>query len=119
MAYKIIALDLDGTLTNSEKKITEPTKEALLRIQKQGIKVAIASGRPTPGTKYVAETLELERFGNYVLSFNGARIFYDNSGELDDIYSKITTLEDEKVDATTVQNMIEKYSESAMAIVEF
>ena len=74
MDYKLLVLDIDGTLTNSEKKITEPTREALLRIQEKGMKVAIASGRPTPGTKYVAETLELERFGNYVLSFNGARI---------------------------------------------
>ena len=74
MDYKLLVLDIDGTLTNSEKKITEPTKEALLRIQEKGMKVAIASGRPTPGTRYVAETLELERFGNYVLSFNGARI---------------------------------------------
>ena len=57
--------------------------------------------------------------GKVAFDFNGTRVFYDNSGELDDIYSKITTLEDEKVDATTVQDMIEKYSESAMAIVEF
>lgn len=61
--------------------------------------------------------------------FNGARVFYDHSDELDDICSKITTLEKkdvefeeqmkEKVDATTVQTMIEEYSESAMVIVEF
>ena len=51
--------------------------------------------------------------------FNNKRVFYDNSGELDVISSKITALEKEKVDATTVQTMIEEYSESAMAIVEF
>lgn len=51
--------------------------------------------------------------------FNGARVFYDHSDDLDDVYSKITTLEEKKVDATTVQTMIEEYSESAMAIVEF
>lgn len=57
--------------------------------------------------------------GKIAFDFNGARVFYDNGGELDDIYSKITVLEEEKVDATTVQTMIEKYSESAMTIVEF
>jgi len=57
--------------------------------------------------------------GRVAFDFNGTRVFYDNSGELKDIYSKIATLEEEKVNATTVQNMIEEYSESAMAIVEF
>lgn len=74
MDYKLLVLDIDGTLTNSKKEITPATKAALLKIQEQGIRVAIASGRPTPGTRKVAEELELARFGNYVLSFNGGRI---------------------------------------------
>ena len=49
MDKKIIFLDLDGTLTNDEKKITPKTKEALMDIQKRGHIVALASGRPTPG----------------------------------------------------------------------
>ena len=57
--------------------------------------------------------------GRIAFDFNGTRVFYDNSGELDAIYSKIATLEKEKVDATIVQTMIEEYSKSAMAIVEF
>lgn len=74
MDYKLLVLDIDGTLTNSKKEITPATKEAIIRIQEQGIYVAIASGRPTPGTRKVAEELELHRFGNYVLSFNGGRV---------------------------------------------
>ena len=42
MNYEVLVLDLDGTLTNSEKKITEPTKEALLDIQKKGKIVVLA-----------------------------------------------------------------------------
>lgn len=57
--------------------------------------------------------------GKVAFDLNGTRIFYDNSIELDDIYSKITTLEKDKVDATIVQDMIEEYSEAAMAIVKF
>ena len=57
--------------------------------------------------------------GKVAFDFNGARVFYDNSGELDDIYSKIAAIEKEKVDATAVQTMIKEYSESTMAIVEF
>lgn len=82
MDYKLIVLDIDGTLTNSKKEITPRTKEALIKIQEQGVYVAIASGRPTPGTKKVAQELELERFGNYVLSFNGGRVINCKTGEV-------------------------------------
>ena len=57
--------------------------------------------------------------GRVAFDFNGNRVFYDHSDELGKIYSKITILEEEKVDATTVQTMIEEHSESAMTIVEF
>lgn len=74
MKYKILVLDIDGTLTNSEKKITPATKEALLKIQSNGIKVVIASGRPTPGTIRYASELEFDKYGSFILSYNGAKI---------------------------------------------
>ena len=67
--------------------------------------------------------------GKVAFDFNGTRVFYDNSNELNDICEKITSLENKdvefeaqieaKVDVETVQNMIEEYSESAMAVIEF
>ena len=48
---KIIALDIDGTLTNSKKEITKPTLDKIMEIQKKGHVVAIASGRPLPGIR--------------------------------------------------------------------
>ena len=45
MNYKIIVLDLDGTLTNRDKVITPRTKQSLMEAQKRGIKVVLASGR--------------------------------------------------------------------------
>ena len=57
--------------------------------------------------------------GKVAFDFNGNRVFYDHSDELGKIYSKIATLEEAKVDAATVQTMIEEHSESAMAIIEF
>lgn len=74
MDYKLLILDIDGTVTNSEKVITPKTKEALLKLQEQGIPVAIASGRPPAGIVPIADELELDRFGSYILAFNGARI---------------------------------------------
>ncbi|MCR5736148.1 MAG: Cof-type HAD-IIB family hydrolase [Eubacterium sp.] len=71
---KLLVLDIDGTLTNSKKEITDATKEAIKKIQQDGHIVVIASGRPTPGTAKVADELELDKTGGYVLSYNGARI---------------------------------------------
>ena len=45
MNYQLLALDLDGTLTNSRKEITPSTRDALIDIQKNGKKVVLASGR--------------------------------------------------------------------------
>ena len=47
MNYKMIVLDLDGTLTNRDKIITPRTKQSLMEAQKRGLKVVLASGRPT------------------------------------------------------------------------
>lgn len=82
MEYRLLVLDIDGTLTNSKKEVTSKTREALIKVQEQGVYVAIASGRPTPGTKKVAEEIELSRFGNYVLSFNGGRVVNCKTGEI-------------------------------------
>ncbi len=86
MDYKLLVLDIDGTLTNSKKEITPATRSALLQLQKRGIHVVIASGRPTPGIRSVADELELARFGNYILSYNGAQIINCKTNEI--IYQK-------------------------------
>lgn len=86
MKYEMLVLDLDGTLTNSEKKITPPTREAIIEIQEAGKKVVLASGRPTPGITPLAEELHLKDYGSYILSFNGARIIDCRTGE--SIYNK-------------------------------
>lgn len=74
MDYKLLVLDLDGTLTNSKKEITPPTLEALIDIQEKGVKVVLASGRPVYGILPLAEKLHLADYGSYILGFNGGRI---------------------------------------------
>lgn len=74
MDYKIIVLDLDGTLTNRDKVITPRTKEALMKAQEAGKIVVLASGRPTAGVEPLAKELDLARFGSYILSYNGGMI---------------------------------------------
>lgn len=79
---KVLVLDIDGTLTNSKKEITPSTKAAIQDIMKKGHKVILASGRPTPGMRRYEQELELEKYGGYLLSFNGARIVNCRSGEI-------------------------------------
>ncbi len=74
LPYRIIALDLDGTLTNHDKVVTPKTREALLRAQSDGAIIVLASGRPTYGIEPVAECLELNGRGGYILSYNGGKI---------------------------------------------
>ena len=94
MNYKLIALDLDGTLKNSENKITPKTRAALIKAQELGIKVVLASGRPTPGLRHEAKELELDRFGGYLLSFNGAHVSDYKTKET--IYEQTLTIKEAK-----------------------
>jgi HAD-superfamily hydrolase, subfamily IIB len=84
--YKLLVLDVDGTLLNDKKEISKYTHASLMKAQNTGIRVVLASGRPTCGVKPVAETLELEKYGGYYMSYNGSKIFDASSGQL--IYEK-------------------------------
>lgn len=91
MIYQVLALDLDGTLTNSKKEISAPTREALIEIQKAGKKVVLASGRPTKGIVPLAEELHLADYGSYILAFNGGRITDCRSKQI--IYNKLLPMD--------------------------
>ena len=47
MKYKLLALDLDGTLTNTKKEITPYTRRTIIKAQQKGVKIILATGRPT------------------------------------------------------------------------
>lgn len=82
MEKKLLVLDIDGTLVNSQKEITPKTKEAVLACMEKGHACMLASGRPLPGMEWAAGELEFERFGGYLLSFNGARIIKFDTKEV-------------------------------------
>ncbi|MEG1659437.1 MAG: Cof-type HAD-IIB family hydrolase [Bacteroides sp.] len=87
MKYKILVLDLDGTLTNTQKEITPRTREALIHLQEQGIRLVLASGRPTYGIAPLADELQMNRYGGYILAYNGGEIIDWSNREL--IYQKM------------------------------
>ncbi|MEG2854148.1 Cof-type HAD-IIB family hydrolase [Bacteroides sp.] len=78
--YKMLVLDLDGTLTNTQKEITPRTREVLIELQRKGVLLVLASGRPTYGIAPLADELQMDRFGGYILSYNGGEIIDWSNG---------------------------------------
>ena len=82
MKYKLLVLDVDGTILNSERKITQRTVMTLRKVQSIGIKVALASGRPTYGLLPLAKAIDLGTYGGYIISYNGAQVISAQDGEI-------------------------------------
>ncbi len=51
MAYKLIAVDMDGTLLNSQEEISEKTIEAIKKAVDKGIVFTLSTGRPLQWTR--------------------------------------------------------------------
>ena len=71
--YKLIAIDLDGTLLNSYGVITENTKKIIKKVEEQGVNIILASGRPIDSIRAIANEIESKK---YFIAGNGA-IVYD------------------------------------------
>lgn len=80
--YKALALDLDGTLMDSNKELSDVNKKAVWEAIDVGTAVILASGRPMFGVLPVARMLELEKRGGYVLAYNGGNILDCKTGKL-------------------------------------
>jgi Cof subfamily protein (haloacid dehalogenase superfamily) len=94
MSIRIIAMDVDGTLYNSQKQITPRTKEALLRAQEKGVRLILASGRPAPGLRGIVKELEMDRHHGLMVCFNGSRVVDCESGEI--LFNQAMTVEEGK-----------------------
>ena len=70
--YKLIAVDLDGTMLNKYGTVTEETKKTIKQTIEQGTDVIIASGRPIDSIKEIAKEIESN---NYFIAGNGALIY--------------------------------------------
>lgn len=70
--YKLIAIDLDGTLLNSHGEITENTKKILKKCSEKGIEIVLASGRPVDSIKVILDEIGC---GRYFIAGNGALIY--------------------------------------------
>ena len=110
MKYKMIVLDLDGTLTNNKKEITPRTKQALMQAQAAGVHVVLASGRPTYGIVPLAEELKLKDNGGYILAFNGGKIIDCTNNEV---------LFEQKLDEQLVPILFQEAKKAGMEILTY
>ena len=81
--YKLVAIDLDGTMLNSYGIVTQNTKEKIKKVIQKGTKVVIASGRPIDSIKAIAEEIGSKE---YFIGGNGAIIYDIKKDEI--IYEK-------------------------------
>ena len=88
--YKLVAIDLDGTLLNSYGEVSDKNKNAIKKAIEEGIEVVIASGRMPGSIKPITEEINAN---NYIISGNGTMIYDVKNDEI--IYDKF--IEKEKV----------------------
>ena len=86
--YKLVAIDLDGTLLNSLGEVSYNTQKALLKAKEMGIEIVLSSGRTIDSVKNLALELGVD---NYLISGNGA-VVYDIKEE-NIIYNQFLTKE--------------------------
>ena len=75
--YKLVALDMDGTLLNENQKINDRVKKAISEARKRGTKIILSSGRGFRGIEKYVRELGLDEL---VISLNGA-VVTDASGD--------------------------------------
>ena len=78
---KLLAMDLDGTLTNSKKELSPRNHAALNAAREHGTALVLASGRPLLGIRRLAGELRLREKGGFVMACNGGEIIDCGSGK--------------------------------------
>ena len=95
-------MDLDGTLNNDQKQIGPPTREALLLVQRRGVRLLLASARPLPGLYKDRDALALAEYGGLLMAYNGGIIADAATGEV------LSTTAMDMEDARRVLRRLEK-----------
>lgn len=104
MNIKAIILDIDGTLYNSQKMISERTKKALLDIQNRGTKLVLASGRPISNMEHIMHELEMDKHHGLIVAYNGASVMDCETKEI--VYNKTMSA----LEAKSVLNHLKNFN---------
>ncbi|MEI5995598.1 sugar-phosphatase [Candidatus Enterococcus mansonii] len=82
MSIKLVAIDIDGTLLDSNRKITPKVKETLKKANEKGIYIVLCTGRPLPGVKEQLTELELYGDNDFVITYNGSLVQATKTNEI-------------------------------------
>lgn len=92
--YKLIAVDMDGTLLNEKKEVSNKCRKLISKLMEDGKKVVLATGRPLKGILPYLQTLDLLKENNYVVTYNGALVQSARGDEI--LYNKPLSLDSYK-----------------------
>lgn len=81
--FKLLALDLDNTLFDSQKRVSLKNKKALFAARDKGVKVVLTTGRPLKAIDYLLKELDLLGEDNYLITFNGGLVQKTNGQVID------------------------------------
>ncbi|OPJ63639.1 Cof-type HAD-IIB family hydrolase [Clostridium chromiireducens] len=79
--YKLLAVDMDGTLLNSNRTISKRNKEAIKKAMEKGVRVVITSGRGLKGLDNFLDEVKLRGENQYLIANNGGTIYRTNDFE--------------------------------------
>lgn len=80
--YDLVAIDIDGTLVNSNHEITPAVADAVKCVVDSGSRIVLCTGRPYPGAKRYMEELGLTQEGDYIINYHGALVQRTDTGKV-------------------------------------
>ena len=95
MKYRFMAVDIDGTLLDSNSRLTEANRAAIRLAAEKGLIFSLSTGRPVQGVESIINTLQLD---SPVITYNGAMVITGRSREI---------LYEQKLSAADAKNIIE------------
>jgi len=102
MKYKLIAIDMDGTLLNSDNEISERNQSAIREAADKGIKVVLTTGRIYSSALFYAKSLNISTpiiscNGAYIAEHDKSNILYESPISVDSIKDVIELAEKENM----------------------
>lgn len=102
MGYKMVCIDMDGTLLSSRKKISDENKNAIKKVYDKGVEVVVTTGRIYNNAEYYSNLLGVK---SPVIAANGAivkskvdsRILYENPIKIEECIKLIDLLYEMKL----------------------
>ncbi len=80
-AIKAIVMDMDGTLLDASNQISRHTRDVLIRLEKQGVRLVLASGRSYTRLLGYARELRMDEFGGMLIEIDGVALYNVATGE--------------------------------------